>query len=176
MDVSRENLIAVGQISGTHGIKGQVKLHSYSGNLASLQAAQHVLLCSKSGVQRQIQLKRAANHSGKILLTLDGFDTIEQAEELVGCELLLQRNQLPVTDEDEYYWHDLLGLSVVTTEGQTLGSIAEILETGANDVYLVRNTENHREYLIPAIASVVTNVNLQSGTMLVTPLEGLLDL
>jgi len=176
MDASNNNLIAVGRISGTHGIKGQLRLHSYSGNLESLQAAKNVLLRFPAGVTRQIQLKRAAYHSGKFLLTLDGFDTIEKAQELTGCELLLQRDQLPVPEADEYYWQDLLGLSVVTTEGQELGCIKNILETGANDVYLVHNETTRREYLIPAIASVITSVNLQTGCMTITPLEGLLDL
>jgi 16S rRNA processing protein RimM len=176
MNLSYENLIAVGQISGTHGIKGQVKLHSYSGNLASLQAAKQVVLRSKAGTSHQVRIKHAANHCGKILLALDGFESIEQSTSLIGCELLLLREQLPAPDEDEYYWHDLLGLTVITTEGQTLGTIAEILETGANDVYLVKNIDTRREYLIPAVASVITSVNLQAGTMLITPLEGLLDL
>lgn len=176
MTVSQENMIAVGQISGTHGIKGQVKLYSYSGNLESLQAARHIVLRSKSGDSHQVRIKHAANHSGKMLLSLDGYDSITQAETLVGYELLLQREQLPPPDDDEYYWHDLLGLTVVTSDGVALGTIADILETGANDVYLVRNQATRHEYMIPAIASVISSVNLQSGTMLITPLEGLLDL
>jgi 16S rRNA processing protein RimM len=176
MDVSNNNLIAVGKISGTHGIRGQLRLHSYSGNLESLQAAKNVLLRFPAGVTQQIQLKRAAYHSGKFLLTLDGFDSIEKAQELVGCELLLQRDQLPTPDADEYYWQDLLGLAVVTTEGRELGIIKDILETGANDVYLVRDEATRHEYLIPAIASVIASVNLQTGCMTITPLEGLLDL
>ena len=79
MDVSDKNLIVVGRISGTHGIKGQLRLHSYSGNLESLQAAKSVLLRSPAGTTQQVQLKRAAFHSGKFLLTLGGFDTIEKA-------------------------------------------------------------------------------------------------
>ena len=176
MDVSNNNLIAVGRISGTHGIRGQLRLHSYSGNLESLQAAKDVWLRFPTGITRQIQLKRAAFHSGKFLLSLDGFDTIEKAQELAGCELLLQRDQLPPPDADEYYWNDLLGLSVVTAEGQKLGCIKDILETGANDVYLVYDEATRREYLIPAIVSVISNVNLQTGCMTITPLEGLLDL
>lgn len=176
MDGSSDNLIAVGRISGTHGIRGQLRLHSYSGNLESLQAAKNVLIRFPAGAPRQIQLKKAAYHSGKFLLTLEGFDTIEKAQELTGGELLLLREQLPPPDADEYYWQDLLGLSVVTDAGQTLGTIKDILETGANDVYLVRNDATKREYLIPAIASVISSVNLHAGTMTITPLEGLLDL
>ena len=176
MDDSIENLIAVGRISGTHGVRGQVRLHSYSGNLESLQAAHDVLLRFSSGISRQIKLARVVLHSGKILLTLEGIDTIEQAQELVGGELVLQWEQLPKPDADEYYWRDLLGLSVLTNEGQLLGKISDIMETGANDVYLVKNDATRREYLIPAISSVINKVDLQTGTMTITPLEGLLDL
>jgi len=176
MDLINQNLIAVGRISGTHGIRGQVRLHSYSGNLESLQAAHDALLRFPGGNSRQVKIKRAADHSGKILLALDAVDSIEQAEELIGCELLLQRDHLPPPAADEYYWHDLLGLSVVTDEGQTLGTIKDIMETGANDVYLVRDDVQRREYLIPAIARVISSINLQTGIMTITPLEGLLDL
>lgn len=176
MNDSSNDLIAVGKVSGTHGIRGQMRLYSYSGNLESLEAAQNVQFRLASGDLREVCLKKAARHSGKILLTLDGITCIEMAQEFAGAELLLQREQLPQPDADEYYWHDLLGLLVVTDQGQELGKIRDILETGANDVYLVHDDTTRREYLIPAIASVVTEVNLQTGRMTVTPLEGLLDL
>lgn len=176
MNSSSDNLIVVGRILGTHGIKGQLRLHSYSGNLESLQAAKDVYLRSPAGVDQKVLLKRAAYHSGKILLTLDGFNSIEQVQDLTGCELYLHRDQLPAPDTDEYYWQDLLGMSVVTTEDQALGTIMDILETGANDVYLVRDAETGREYLIPAISQVVISVSVASKTMVITPLEGLLDL
>ena len=176
MDGAQQHLIAVGHISGTHGIKGQVRLHSYSGNIASLQSAVQVLLRSKSGRSRQVRLTRVSSHGNKILLTLEGFTSIDEAQELIGHELLLHRDQLPATADGEYYWHDLMGLTVLTTDGRALGTLTEILETGANDVYLVRNQETGREHLIPAIASVINSVDLQSRTMLITPLEGLLDL
>lgn len=109
-----------------------------------------------------------------MLLTLTGFDNINQVLDLVGGELCLLPEQLPDTDEGEYYWRDLLGLAVVTDCGKALGSISNILETGANDIYVV--TGQGREYLIPAVASVVNNVDLAAKTMTITPLEGLLDL
>jgi 16S rRNA processing protein RimM len=176
MDDSSDNLITVGRISGTHGVRGQVRLHSYSGNLESLQAAHDVLLRFPSGISRQIKLARVILHSGKILLALEGIDAIDQAQEFVGCELILQWEQLPKPDEDEYYWRDLLGLSVITSDGQLLGNISDIMETGANDVYLVKNDATRREYLIPAISNVIDKIDLQTGTMTITPLEGLLDL
>jgi 16S rRNA processing protein RimM len=176
MDIPSNSLIAVGRISGTHGIRGQVRLHSYSGNLASLQSVQEILLRLPTGSVLKVLIKRAVNHSGKILLTLDGYNDIDQALKLVGGELLLQRDRLPATEPDEYYWQDLLGLNVITDEGRFLGVVSDIMETGANDVYIVRNEETRHEYLIPAIGSVISKIDLQTGTMTITPLEGLLEL
>ncbi len=176
MEASADNLIAVGRIAGTHGIRGQLRLHSYSGNIESLQSVEHALLRAPNGECRQITISRAAQHGSKVLLTLQGFDNINQVLHLVGYELLLEREQLPEPADDEYYWHDLIGLAVVTADGQQLGSLEDVMETGANDVYLVKNRQTGQEYLIPAIASVISSIDLQTGTMTITPLEGLLDL
>lgn len=167
-------LIAVGRVTGTHGIKGQLRLQSYSGNLESLTAARTITLRLPDGNLREFALRRAADHGGVFLLTLAGFDNINQVLNLVGSELCLQRDQLPAPDEGEYYWQDLLGLAVVTDAGVPLGTISDILETGANDIYVVTGTGH--EYLIPAVASVVNTVDLTAKTMTITPLEGLLDL
>jgi len=174
MSAEHNSLIAVGRITGTHGIKGQLRLHSYSGNLDSLTAARSVILRRPDGNLREYGLRRAADHGTAFLLTLAGFDNINQVLDLVGNEVCLLPEQLPDTDEGEYYWRDLLGLTVITDGGQTLGTISDILETGANDIYLV--TGQGREYLIPAVADVITKVDLTSRIMTITPLEGLLDL
>lgn len=174
MGAEMENLIAVGRISGTHGIRGQLRLHSYSGNLETLHTVREVVFQLPGGDKRHCRLKRAALHGTRILLTLEGVTAVEEAELLNGAELLVRQDQLPATDDDEYYWKDLIGLSVVTDDGVTLGKITSIMETGANDVYLVKNGK--REYLIPAITDVIQRVDLASGVMTITPLEGLLDL
>ncbi len=176
MTSTDSNLIAVGRIIGTHGIRGQLRLHSYSGNLESLKTAEQALLTGSDGNCCAVMIKNAALHSGKILLTLDGYDNINLVSHLIGTELLLPRTQLPEPAVDEYYWQDLIGLIVVTDSGEELGTLTDIMETGANDVYLVHNHQTGREYLLPAIASVISNVDLQARQMIITPLEGLLDL
>ncbi len=167
-------LIPVGKIIGTQGIKGQVKVYSYSGNLDSLRAAHTVVLKSPGGDCSTHELNSVAPHAGKIVLGLKEFTDINQVLGFVGSEICLLRSQLPETGEDEYYWRDLLGLEVVTTDGSVIGPIVDIFETGSNDVYVVRGRE--REHLIPAVASVISSVDLNSGRMVITPLEGLLDL
>lgn len=169
-----QDLIPVGRIAGTHGIRGQVRLHSYSGNVESLSAAGTVTLKKPDGTCLSVRLKRVSPNSSKILLSIAGIESIEQAQPLIGSELCLTREQFPETGEDEYYWCDLLGLDVVTDTGVELGRLVDILETGANDVYLVK--DSHREYMIPAVASVIKKIDLAASRMTVTPMEGLLDL
>lgn len=167
-------LIPVGKIIGTHGIKGMLKVHSFSGNLESLQAAHTVILKSKEGKLQEFGLKSVTPHAGKLMIGLKGLDEINLVLPLVGSEICLLRSQLPLPEDNEYYWCDLIGLIVATIDGDELGTIVDIFETGSSDIYVVRSAE--REYLIPAIADVISSVDLEGGRMLVTPLEGLLDL
>jgi 16S rRNA processing protein RimM len=170
-----DELITVGKINGTHGIKGQLKVYSYSGNLESLGAARIIILRSPDGATlREFGVKGIKPHSAGFILGLKDFDNIDQVLPLVGSEVCLRRSQLPEPEDDEYYWCDLLGLRVVTVDGVELGTLADIFETGSNDVYVVR--KDKQEYLIPAVASVISSVDLAGGTMVITPLDGLLDL
>ncbi|NVN92371.1 MAG: 16S rRNA processing protein RimM [Desulfuromonadales bacterium] len=172
--IDSETLIPVGKIIATHGIKGLLKVHSFSGNTESLQACGSVTLKSREGIQSTHELKSIATSGGKLLIGFKGLDDINQAQILVGSEICLLRNQLPAPEEDEYYWCDLIGLKVATIEGVELGVIEDIFEAGSSDIYVVRSGE--REHLIPAIADVIRSVDLKNGRMLVSPLEGLLDL
>lgn len=170
----QNELVPVGKIVGTHGVRGLLKLFSYSGNAQSLQAAKTAFLKGKDGILREFELTRVSSHTSGFIIGFAGFTDINQVEFLNGSELCLQESQLPPLEEDEYYWRDLLGISVITDQGVTLGTIADIFETGSSDVYVVRGGE--KEYLIPAIADVVAKVDIQNKTMIITPLEGLLDL
>lgn len=170
----QDELIAVGKISGTHGIKGHLKVFSYSGNIESLQHSGTVLFKLKTGQLQEHCIKSVSAHAGGFIVSLADFDDINQVLSLVGGELCLKRSQLPEPAEDEYYWRDLIGLKVVTSQGVELGQIADIFETGSSDIYVVRNAD--KEYLIPAIADVISHVDIPGNKMVITPLDGLLDL
>lgn len=167
-------LIAIGRISGAHGVKGQIRLHSYSGNIDTLQAMHDVQLMLPDRSIAQFELLKAVNHSGKVLLSLAGINSANDVDRLIGAELMVMQDQLPELADDEFYWQDLIGLTVVTDTGFCLGRISKIMETGANDVYLVEGKE--KEYLIPAISEVVKNIDLCKKVMTIVPLHGLLDL
>ena len=98
-----------------------------------------------------------------LAVLLPGFEDREQAATLVGTQIFVSRDQLPATAKDEYYWSDLEGLEVITTSGQSLGRVAKLMETGANDVLVVRGD---RERLVPFVqGQYVTRVDLDGGVI-----------
>ena len=170
----KNELVPVGKIIGTHGIKGLLKVYSYSGNINSLQSAETVILKGKDDTLREFTLKSVSAHAGGFILGLDNFSDINQVLFMTGSELCLKLSQLPVPDKDEYYWRDLIGLAVHTDQGVELGTLVDIFETGSSDIYVVSG--NSKEYLIPAIANVIASIDIPGGKMIITPLDGLLDL
>lgn len=170
----QNELIPIGKIVGTHGIKGLVKVYSYSGNIQSLQSAETVFLKGKDGSHTEYSVRSVSAHAGGFIVGLGSFSDINQVLFMVGSEICLMRSQFPAPDEDEYYWRDLIGLAVHTDDGVELGTLVDIFETGSNDIYVVRGSS--KEYLIPAIADVISCVDISGKKMVITPLDGLLDL
>jgi 16S rRNA processing protein RimM len=166
--------VHLGKIVGTHGIKGQLRVVPFSGDPATIVSLKTVILAGPGGEMATFPVAAAAAHGNRVLLTLGGFTTINQVQHLVGRGLYANREQLPELSPGEYYWCDLLGLSVMTVKGEMLGVLADIIATGSNDVYVVQRGEE--EFLIPAVEDVVLTVNLADGVMTVDPPEGLLDL
>jgi 16S rRNA processing protein RimM len=168
------NLIVIGKVTGTHGVRGQLRIVTYSGNYESISKQRTVILCGPNGETEKFAIASSSLHGKKVLVVLEGFDDINKVQHLVGREIYAERDKLPKLADGEYYWCDLIGLKVVTTGGEHLGELFDIMATGGNDVYLVRSGK--KEYLIPAIEDVVVSIDLEAGVMMVSPLEGLLEL
>jgi 16S rRNA processing protein RimM len=172
--VANGDLVLLGKVAGTHGIRGELRVVAYSGDCSTLAALDRIMLRDPRGSLQEVAIASVRPQGGKALVRLEAFTGIDEVAPLVGREVLARRGQLPDLEEGEYYWHDLLGLRVVTEGGGELGTIAEIIATGSNDVYVVRG--QGREYMIPATTEVVTAIDIAARTMTVSPLEGLLDL
>ena len=111
--------------------------------------------------KRPIKIIDGRKQGKGLAALLPGFEDREQAATLVGSQIFVGRDQLPATDEDEYYWSDLEGLEVHTTKGEVLGRVERLMETGANDVLVIRG---EREHLVPFIqGQYVTRVDLEAG-------------
>jgi 16S rRNA processing protein RimM len=114
------------------------------------------------------------SHRGRVLLKLQGIDNPEGVEPLRGKELEIPLAEVPPPPPDALYYFQIIGCQVITTDGRTLGQVAEILPTAANDIYIVRG-EQRREILIPALKSVVLEIDPASKRMVIEPLPGLLE-
>lgn len=166
--------VLIGRIQGSHGIKGELRVLPFAGDASSISKLKHVLVKSPAGAMESFSVAGARGQGKKVILSLEPFDNINQVLHLVGREIYAERGALPELAADEYYWSDLLGLDVVSDAGDPLGKLVEIIETGSNDVYVVKG--EGREVLIPALEDVVLSVDLGGNLMTVSLPEGLLDL
>ncbi|MBI2372126.1 MAG: 16S rRNA processing protein RimM [Deltaproteobacteria bacterium] len=168
-------LVPLGKILKAQGLRGEVKLKPYSDSLGVLRAQSAVWLRFPSGRLVTQELAACRPHQAWAVLRFKGVETRDEAERFREAEVCVDEALLPAPDlaEEEYYWFQIIGLSVVTEGGVRLGTVREILRTGGHDVYVV---EGAREYLIPATEEVVRKIDLERQEMVISPLEGLLDL
>lgn len=157
-----ETLVTVGRISGLFGVRGWVKIHSHTDPKSNILAYSPWYLKTADGWVRK-EIASGRPHGKGLVARLEGCDDRDQAARWIGAEIAVRRDQLPLPEEGEYYWADIEGLRVSTTEGVQLGVVDHLMATGANDVLVVRG---ERERLIPFIpGQVVVDVDLENGTM-----------
>jgi 16S rRNA processing protein RimM len=168
-----EGYMAVGLITSAHGLRGEVKVELHTDFPERFAPGVEVYLGEEL---EEATISVARPHQGQMLLQFQDIDDRAAAEELRGLWLFIPEEQAATLAEDTYFVHDIIGLSVQTVSGQLLGTVAEVLQTGANDVYVVATLdEPRREILLPAIADVVKTVDLEQGMLTVELLPGLLD-
>ena len=154
---SADKTVALGYISAVHGIKGWVKVHSWTRPMEAILSYQPWLLGEEG---KSVKIVDGRKQGKGIAALLPGFDNREDAAVLVGQQIFVDREQMPPTEEDEYYWSDLEGLEVHTTDGKNLGRVERLLETGANDVLVVKGD---KERLIPFVqGQYVKRVDLEA--------------
>jgi 16S rRNA processing protein RimM len=163
--------LAVGKVRRPHGVAGDVLVEIYTDFPERLQP-EAVVYAGENYLPLTISRQRF--HNAGILLAFHGFSTPEQVGRFRNQILYIKSDKAEELPEGEYFFYQLLGLSVFDETGEPLGVVTEIMETGANDVYVVTNNAG-RELLLPAIAEVILDVDLVSKSMKVHLLPGLLD-
>lgn len=158
-------MIVLGRIVAPFGVRGWLKVHPFGDDPLKWQDMPHWWLSpdvnAAEGNWRACAPEATRLHSGNFVAKLVDVDDRQGAEALVGCFVGAMRSELPSTDKDEYYWQDLIGLRAVNLQGESLGNVATLLETGANDVLVV--TDGDRERLLPFIENVVKHVDVAGG-------------
>jgi 16S rRNA processing protein RimM len=172
--IHKQKLVLIGKVTATHGIRGQLRVVAFSGEAESIVSHRRLILKGPDDESDTFEVANSSIHGKRVLLSFKSLDDINKVECLVGREIYVERGQLPELSDGEYYWCDLIGLRVLTVEGEYLGNLSDILSTGGNDIYIVRNGD--KEYLIPAVEDVITDIDINGSVMIVDPPEGLLDL
>lgn len=155
--------VLMGRVSGHFGVQGWVKVYSYTEPREALLAYRNWLI-RRGEAWQAIKLVDGKRHGKTVIAKLEGFSDRDQAATLIDCDIGVRREELPEPEEGTFYFSDLEGLRVEHMDGSSLGLVASILETGANDVLVVRDGDSER--LIPFVADrVIKQVDLEAGTI-----------
>ena len=168
-----EDFFQVGVISSTHGIGGEVKVFPTTDDAARFKKLKEVIL--DTGKERlTLHIVQVRFFKQMVILKFREFQNINEVERFRGKSLYVSRKNAVKLQKDEYFIADIIGIRVYTDEGEDLGVLSDVIQTGANDVYTVKK-EGERELLIPAIKDCIRQVDVEAGRMTVRLLPGLRD-
>ena len=165
----KKELLEVGKVVGTHGVRGTLRLQPWSDDSAFLKGINNVYISDKT----EFDIVSANPHGNITLLTLKGIDSIEKAESLRNKVLLIKRKDAKIPD-GRYFIEELISCRVFDADtNKPLGVISDVSATGANDVWHIKSGD--REYLIPAIDDVIVSVDVEAETVVIRPMGGIFD-
>ncbi|GFI42534.1 ribosome maturation factor RimM [Lachnospiraceae bacterium] len=167
-----EELLQVGVITQTHGIRGEVKVFPTTDDAKRFQDLEHVLLDAGKELL-SLEIENVKFFKQFVILKFKGYDSINDVERYKRCPLLVGRSEAVPLEEDEYFITDMIGLQVVTDKGEDFGVLKDVLVTGANDVYVIEHPVAG-EVLVPAIKECILEVDISGRKMKIHVMEGLL--
>lgn len=162
-------MLLCAKIVNTHGVMGDVKAVCLADSAAFFKKIKVLYVNGKP-----LSVKSMREHKGNLLFRFEEIDTMEKAEALKGCDLYVKREDAPPLPKGRHYIVDLIGLIVKKEDGEEIGKISDVFQTGSNDVYEVLGSVG-KKYYIPVIDDVVKNIDVEGGEVIITPLKGLLD-
>lgn len=168
-----ENILQVGVITSTHGVRGEVKVFPTTDDVKRFKRLKEVIL-DTGKEQMSLEIEGVKFFKQFAILKFKGFDNINDIEKYKGKSLFVTRENAVKLRKDEYFIADLIGLKVLDEEEKEIGELKDVIETGANDVYVITMNDG-RELLLPAIKQCVLSVDVEGGTIKVHILDGLLD-
>ena len=166
-----EDLLQVGVVTTTHGVRGEVKVFPTTDDCARFKKLKNVIL--DTGREKlDMEITSVKFFKNLVILKFKGYDNIHDVERFRQAKLLVTRDNVVELAENEYFIADLIGLKASSDEGEDLGEITDVLQTGANDVYVI-SKEGTPDLLVPAIKDCVVNVDIEAGTIVLHLLDGL---
>ncbi|MCI8326821.1 MAG: 16S rRNA processing protein RimM [Lachnospiraceae bacterium] len=166
-----EELYQVGAITQTHGLKGEVKVFPMTDDITRFKNMKEIIL--DTGKEKKLlEVVSARAQKNLVILKFKGIDHINEIEKYKGCGLFVSKENRIELKKDEYFVADLIGVKAVNENNQEIGVISDVLQTGANDVYVIE-TEQNQEILVPAIKDCILEVNIEQGYVKMHLLPGL---
>lgn len=168
-----QEFLEIGQIVNTFGIKGMVKVKPFTDDVIARYDNLKKVYIEIHKSKKQYEIEEVKYHKDMVLIKFKGIDKIEEAELLRNAYLKVDRKDEPELEEGTYYIVDLLGLDVYSDEGNLLGKVDDIYNTGSSDIYVVKD-ELGKQILLPGISDVIKEINLEEGRIVVHILKGLI--
>ena len=167
-----EQLLQVGVITQTHGVRGEVKVFPTTDDAARFKKLKHVMLdTGKETLPLEIESVKFFKQF--VILKFKGFDNINDIERYKRCPLLIERENAVPLEEGEYFIADMIGMKVITDEGENFGILKDVMETGSNDVYVIEHP-SEGEVLVPAIKECILDVDIENRQMKIHVMNGLI--
>jgi 16S rRNA processing protein RimM len=164
-------LFSIGRVIKPHGIRGQIKIAYFGKDPDGFHLYREILIEDKQGKPRSYEIEEAIPHPPYFILRLKGIRKREETSLFLGKELLVREEALPKLKEGEYFWFEMIGLTVETQEGKRIGKVKEIFSTGANDVFVVEGKRGDID--LPATEGVIKSIDREKRVMKVCWMEGL---
>lgn len=161
----------IGQIVKVQGLKGDMRVYPLTNYKERFEEIDWVYISDDTETKYEIEKVRYKGNV--VILKIKGIDTINDAEKLIKKYLKIPRENARELEDDEYFISDLIGIKAYTVDGEYVGVLNDVLQTGANDVYLIKNDEN-KEILIPAIKKFVPELSIEDKKMIIDPIEGMM--
>ena len=165
--------VAVGKVTRSHGLKGEMKFRPFIKDEDILKDICGVKLGPDESTGQELQVENLRGHYSKRIVKFKGFNSIEAVQELSGHLVYIKREDFKVLPDGQYYWFEIEGLNVYELDGRYYGQVVEVMATGSNDVYVVRDGD--KEILLPMIDSVVKLIDLEQGKLVFKNIEGLIE-
>ena len=167
-----EDRLQVGVISSTHGVRGEVKVFPTTDDATRFKKLKQVYL-DTGKEQMLLEIQGVKFFKQFVILKFKGIDNINDIEKYKGRSLFVERKDAVPLEEDEYYIADLIGMSVYTEDGAKFGILKDVMETGANDVYII-DSDEHGQVLVPAIKQCILTVDVEADRMVIHLMDGLI--
>lgn len=167
--------LKVGKIVNTHSLKGEVKVISSTDfEEERFKKGSKLLITRGNQLIREVVVQSYRNHKNFLLVKFEGIDSVEEAEKLKNLQIKIDSDEVGELEENEFYFHQIIGCEVFDENDKNLGEIIDILTPGANDVWVIKG-ENGKEILIPYIEDVVKKIDIKSKKVNIEVMEGLID-